>query len=267
MRLFQDITLGQYLPGDSHLHSLDPRTKKIVLVMMILAVFSTAHLPVLTAMAILILFTIRLAALPFLFTLRGVALFFWLFAFTAIFHLFFTEGDSLYPFPFYGLNMTRQGLEKGCVVFIQLFSVIILANLFTLTTSPREITQGADRLLRPLRRFGVRTEEIALIISLAIRFVPIFRDEALKIYQAQRARGVKFASGNVVQRAGRVVALMGPLFAHILIRTDHLALAMETRGFGLNRERGEYRKLAFRKRDFCTLGMAGLFSLFIFLMY
>ena len=267
MRLFQDITLGQYMPGDSLLHSLDPRTKKVSLILLIVTIFSVDGLYPLLAIGLLIGIILKLSSLPAAFVLRGVGLFFWLFAFTALFHLFFTPGDPISPFPLWGVTVTRQGLFQGTTIFMQLFAVILLANIFSLTTSPGEITLGLEKSLAPFKRFGVRPEEVSLMVSLIIRFIPILKEETIKIVNAQKARGVNFDRGGVAKRAGNVVSIFGPLFSGIFARADNLALSMESRGFVSGRERGRYRELTFRMNDFFALMSISAFAILIFIKY
>lgn len=267
MKLLQDITLGQYFPGESCIHHLDPRTKTVSLIILIVTIFSAGGVKPLFLIALFIMLCARIASFSILFVLRGISLFFWIFAFTAIFHLFFTPGDSVYPFPVWGVNLTRQGLDKGFVVFSQLFLVIFLSYVFMLTTSPREMTLGLEKMLRPFRFLGVKTEEVALMASLAVRFIPVLREEAIKIVNAQRSRGVSFGQGPIVKRAGNIVSVIGPLFTNIFRRTDSLALAMISRGFGEVAERGSLVGLGFGKGDVFAILITFLFSLLIVLRY
>ena len=267
MKLIQDITLGQYMPGNSFVHLLDPRTKIFLLLIYIVTIFRTDNLFALFILSASIFLTVRLSRFTFSFILKGVRIFFWLFAFTAIFHLFFTAGDSIYPFPVLGVNITYQGLNSGIVVFVQLLMVIMIANSFTLTTSPAEFRQGVERILTPLKKFGVKPEEVTLMISLVIRFIPILKGEALKILNAQKVRGVDFSHGQIAKRAKNIISIIGPLFVTLLMRTDSLVLAMLSRGVGQCSKRGNLKVLSFKGTDVAAIIMMSLLSFFIFLKY
>lgn len=267
MKLIQDITLGQYMPGNSFIHSLDPRTKLFILIILIATTFGTDDFFALIIISCLILLSVKLATFTFVFVVKGIRLFFWLFLFTAIFHFFFTPGDSIYPFPAWGINLTSHGIYSGITVFLQLFLVVLLANIFTLTTSPGEFKYGMEKILKPLKRLGLNTEDIALMISLVIRFIPLLKEESIKIMNAQRVRGVNFKDGNIAKRAKNIIFLMGPLFMTLLIRTDSLVLAMLARGYKEGGSRGHLQELSFKKTDLISLTLIGFFSLYIFLKY
>jgi len=256
VKLFQDITLGQYIPGESLLHRLDPRTKLFVLMLFISTVFMSDDTYSLVYALVFVLLTVKLASLSILYLLKSVRLFFWLFAFTAIFHLFYTPGDSLYPFPFWGLNITRQGLLYGVLVFLRLFLVIVAANLFTLTTSPHKLTASIEKILYPLKILGLKTEGIPLMISLVIRFIPILKIETEKIVNAHKVKGVDFSSGSPLMKIRNVTNILGPLLMSIFRRSDDLAVAMMSRGYGGECERGSLRELSFKGIDaaaFCVI--------------
>lgn len=267
MRIFQDITLGQYFPGTSFIHRLDPRSKLISLVILIVTIFTTDSLfpLIITACVLLLLGKLASFSLPFL--LRGVGLFFWLFIFTSLFHLFFTPGDSIYPFPLFGLDITSQGLSRGAVVFMQLFMVIFAANIFTLTTEPLDLAGGLEKILKPLKMAGVKTEEISLMISLVIRFIPILKRESFKIYHAQRGRGMDFSRLSLMKRGRNLIAIVGPLFTNVFTRSDTIVLAMVSRGFGQGEKVGTLRESSLKFRDFGSMAAIMLFSFIMALNY
>jgi energy-coupling factor transport system permease protein len=265
--MIQDITLGQYMPVDSLIHRLDPRTKIIVLLAFIPAVFSSSHVYVLAFSLAFIFFVAILASLSVFFVLRGIRFFFWLLLFTALFHLFFTPGDSFYPFPVFGIDMTQQGAVMGLRVFLQLFSVIVAASIFTLTTSPKDMVRGLEQLLYPLKFIGVKTAEAALMITLVIRFIPVLRDELLKVMRSQQARGVVFNKGSIAVRAKNLVAVMGPVFCRIFDRSDTLVLAMTSRAYGSKVEKGSCGSSNFKRRDALAFSLATVFAYTLFVKY
>ncbi len=263
MKLLQDITLGQYFPGRSFIHRLDPRTKIISILILIVAILSADDRITLLSTALFILLAAKMTGFPIFFILRGMRLFFWLFAFTALFHLFFTPGDIYPPFPIWGVSITSQGLHNGVTVFSQLLLIILVSSLFTLTTSPREITLGLEKMLRPIRIVGLEPGEAALMVALVIRFIPVMREEAMKMVNARKVRGVDFASGSLAERAGKVASVVGPIFGNIFRRTDALVLAMVSRGFGQGSERGTLKELQFRKGDVISLAAVTIFFIFV----
>lgn len=267
MRILQDITLGQYFPGDSFLHRLDPRSKLISLVILIVTIFTSDSLIPLIITVFLILLLGKLASFSIPFLLRGVGLFFWLFVFTSLFHLFFTPGDSIYPFPLFGLDVTNQGLIRGAVVFMQLFMVIFTANIFTLTTEPMDLARGLEKMFKPLKLFGVKTEEISLMISLVIRFIPILKRESQKIFYAQRGRGMDFSTLPLMKRGKNLIAIVGPLFTNIFSRSDTIVLAMVSRGFGQGEKVGMLRELSLKGSDFGSVAAVVLFSFIMAIKY
>jgi len=265
--MLQDITLGQYMPVDSLIHRLDPRTKIIVLLAFIPAVFSSYDVYVLIFSLLLLFFVAILASLSVFFVLRGIRFFFWLLLFTALFHLFFTPGDSFSPFPILGIDMTYQGAVTGLRVFLQLFSVIVAASIFTLTTSPRDMVRGLEQLLYPLKFIGLKTGETALMITLVIRFIPVLRDELVKVMKSQQARGVVFGEGSIAIRAKNLVAVIGPVFCRIFDRTDTLVLAMTSRAYGSNVERGACDKKSFKGIDGLAFSLVAVFAYALFVKY
>jgi energy-coupling factor transport system permease protein len=267
MRVIQDITLGQYMPGSSVVHRLDPRTKMMALFIIIVTTFGTDNIFALFALLFFIVAAAKTASLSLSFLFRGVKVFFWLFAFTAMFHLLFTAGDSFYPFPVFGISITSQGIAGGSVVFFQLLSVVLAANIFTLTTSPHELICGVEALLKPFKRFGLRAEEAALMVSLVIRFIPVLKEETIRVLKAQQSRGIEFGSGNIVNRARHIVSVIGPVFNGLLVRTDTLVLAMTSRGFDSQSERGALRELKLKGDDILIFFATALFSLALFLKY
>ena len=267
MRIVQDITLGQYFPGDSFIHRLDPRTKLISLIILIVTIFSADESPALSLVAGFLLLILNISPFSIPFLLRGVRLFFWLFLFTSVFHIFFTPGDSINPFPLMGLDVTSQGLSRGGIVFLQLFMVIITANIFTLTTEPMDLARGLEKMFSPFKVFGLKVDEISLMISLVIRFIPILKLEAGRIMDAQKGRGVDFSAMPAMKKARNIVAVIGPLITNLFSRSDALVLAMASRGFGQGKKRGMLRQLTMKKMDFATIVVVLVFSSIMMFKY
>jgi energy-coupling factor transport system permease protein len=262
MKFLQDTTLGQYLPGDSFLHRLDPRTKLITLLLLMILTF---HLKIFTALALLWAFfflALVISRLPWGYVFRGVRSFLWLFLFTAVAHFFFTPGPSVPPFPLGWINVTWTGLAKGGFIAGQLFWIILISSLMTLTTSPLQLAYGLEKLLAPLKRFRVPVEDFSMMTVLAIRFIPILMQETDRIIKAQASRGVDFESGNFIRRARNLVPVLTPLFHSVFKRADELAMAMLARGYVSGARRTHLHELQMSPKDYWALAAVAGFMLF-----
>lgn len=261
MKFLQDITLGQYLPGDSLLHRLDPRTKFISLLLLMILAFSSRTLAGLAALGGFTCLVLLLARLPWAFVFRGVRPFAWVLAATAVLHFFLTPGPPL-PSPLGVLPITWTGLEKGILIALQLFLALFLSSLMTLTTSPLKLAHGLEKLLMPLRRLRVPVEDFSMMIMLAIRFIPLLLGEMERILKAQSARGVDFETGGFFRRARNLVPLLVPLFHSVFKRADDLAVAMLARGYVSGARRTHLHELRADFRDYLALAVvAALFFL------
>jgi len=253
MKFLQDITIGQYMPGDSFLHRLDPRTKFLSLLLLMIVTFMIKNFLPLAFLLGLSFWALRLSALPLAYVLRGVRAFTWLFLFTALVHFFFTPGPSLPLFPLGFVDITWTGLEKGGLVAGQLFLALSLSSLMTLTTSPLQLAHGLEKLIAPLKRFRVPVEDFSMMTMLAIKFIPILLGEANRIIKAQSARGVDFESGNFFRRAKNLVPILTPLFHSVFNRAEDLAVALLARGYVSGAKRTHLHELKMRGRDYWVL--------------
>jgi len=253
MKFFQDITLGQYIPGDSFLHRLDPRTKLISLLLLMIIIFLIKAFLALALLGALFFLALILSGLPWAYVFRGVRSFLWLFLFTAVVHFFFTPGPSLPFFPLGFLDITWPGLERGAFVASQLLLAILISSLMTLTTSPVQLAHGLEKLITPLKRFRVPVEDFSMMIMLTIRFIPILLGETNRIMKAQSARGVDFESGNFFRRAKNMVPLLTPLFHSVFKRADDLAIALMARGYIRGAKRTHLHELKMTHRDYFVL--------------
>lgn len=250
MKFLQDITFGHYIKSASFLHTLDPRVK-LLSVSVLLPLIFTVHgfLPIslltLTATA-----AVRLSDIPAGFILKGLKHFFWLFLFAAVFHAFFTPGE---PLP-YLTWISYEGAQEGVRVMIQLILAIVFSHLLTLTTPPLELTMGLERLLSPLKKVGVPVSDLAMMMLVAIRFIPILKTEAEGIVKAQKGRGIDLSSGGFVERAKNIPVVLVPLIYNSFRRADDLAVAMVSRGYVPGAERGSLRDMRFGVREYATLG-------------
>ena len=245
--MLREITIGQYYPSGSVIHRLDPRTKIIgTFIYIILLFFVKSFLGF--AVAIVLLGTvIRISKVPLKFILRGLKAIFFLLLFTVVLNMFLTKGEVLVQFWIF--RITKQGLYQALFVGLRLILLIVGSSMMTLTTTPIELTDGIERLLRPLKKIHVPVHEIAMMMSIALRFIPILLEETDKIMRAQMARGADFESGNVIQRAKSLIPILVPLFLSAFRRAGELATAMEARCYRGDVGRTRMKELKYKKRD------------------
>ncbi|RPI00148.1 MAG: energy-coupling factor transporter transmembrane protein EcfT [Calditrichaeota bacterium] len=252
MPFLNDISLGQYFPLDSFFHRLDPRTKLIsVLSLMTGLLVSFRTLPLLLFFVVTIIF-IYASRLPLFLVLRNVRPFIWLFLLTLLVHMFLTQGRVILRIPYFDWTITAEGIRLGAVYSCRLFLLIIIAALLTLTTSPVELTDGLERLLKPLKRFKIPVHEIVMMLTLSLRFIPTLLEEAQRIKNAQLSRGVSF-EGSLLNRVKNIVPLILPLFFSAFRRADELAMAMDSRCYTGGEGRTSYFSLSFRTADILIL--------------
>ena len=246
--MLDKMLLGRYINMDSWVHRLDPRTKLLASFYFIFAVFLADSWLGYAILALFTLLAIKLTGLSFKFFINGVKPMIWLILFTVVFQILFTNGGHVFwqwgPFV-----LSTGGLESGAFIFMRLVLIIMLSTILTLTTAPLELTDGIEHLLRPLTRFGFPAHELALMLAIALRYVPTLMDEAQKIMNAQRSRGVEFDQGSLMQRMKAVVPILVPLFISAFNRAEEMATAMEARGYRGAEGRTKYRQLAYSPAD------------------
>jgi energy-coupling factor transport system permease protein len=261
MKFLQDITLGQFMPGGSFLHLLDPRTKFLSLILLMLAAFLIHSYWALALLWSCFFLALTLSGLPWAYVFRGVRAFLWLFLFTAVVHFFFTPGPSLPFFPLGFIDITWPGVAKGLFVAAQLFLAILFSSLMTLTTSPLQLAYGLEKLLGPLKRFRVPVGDFSLMTMLAIKFIPVLLGETQRIIKAQSARGVDFESGNFFRRARNLLPILTPLFHSVFKRADDLAIALLARGYVSGAKRTYLHEPKMKGKDYWVLAAVGGFVL------
>lgn len=245
------MILGRYIPGDSIVHRLDPRSKLLAMMLLILIVF-WANNPLTN----LILFIatgifIALSGVSLSFFIQGLKSMFFLIAFTTIFQLFFINGNVLFEFSF--VRITDYALQQAGIIFCRFVLIIFFSTLLTLTTMPLSLASAVEALLAPLKRVKVPVHEIGLMLSMSLRFVPTLMDDTTRIMNAQKARGVDFGEGSIVQKVKAMIPILIPLFATSLKRADSLAIAMEARGYQGGKGRSQYRQLKWTLKDTLTI--------------
>ncbi len=249
MAFFTDITLGQYYPGESAVHRLDPRCKLFAALCLISALLLSYSPLLLAAFTVLFLVIIQRARLPFALVIKNVRPFLWLFAITWIIHLFWTSGRIIWTIPGINAAITYEGAVWGGIYVARLALLITAAALLTLTTSPIELADALERVLRPLKRFRVPTHELSLMLTLSLRFIPTLMEEAMRIRNAQMSRGARF-TGSLANRVRSLLPLMVPLFVSAFRRADDLAQAMDARCYTGGEGRTTFTQLQFRKTDY-----------------
>ncbi|WP_243343465.1 energy-coupling factor transporter transmembrane component T [Anaerococcus sp. AGMB09787] len=246
-----DISIGQYLPFDTFIHRLDPRVKIIGVFLYIITIFFVDNFIGYIPFVILLLAMLYIAKIPPKSVVRSLKPLVFIMIITGLINLFTTRGEvilSLGP-----LNVTNEGIYRTGFTILRLILIILSTSVLTYTTSPMELTSGLEKLFSPLKRFGFPAGELAMMISISLRFIPTLFDEAQKIRMAQMARGADFESGNIIKRATAMIPLLVPLFINAFKRSDDLATAMEARLYRVGEERTKLNEINMDKTDWITL--------------
>ena len=228
--MIRDITLGQYYPGSSWVHRLDPRTKIIATLVYVAAIFVVPDFIGFAIAFLALAAVIVISGVPLKFLLRGLKPVFFIIALTFILNLFMIPGDVLVKWGF--LTITEQGLHTAVFMGIRLVLLIIGASMLTLTTKPINLTDGIESLLKPFERVGLPAHDLAMMMTIALRFIPTLLEETDKIMKAQQARGADFETGNIIRRAMSLIPILVPLFISAFRIAQDLAMAMESRCYG-----------------------------------
>ncbi|MDO5414024.1 MAG: energy-coupling factor transporter transmembrane component T [Bacillota bacterium] len=243
----RDITLGQYYPGSSWIHKLDPRVKIMATILYIVALFVVQDFIGFAIAAAGLAAVIIVSKVPLSFILRGLKPVFLIISFTLIINMFMIKGEVLVSFWIF--EITREGLRTAIFMAIRLILLIIGSSLLTLTTKPISLTDGIEALLSPFKRIGMPAHELAMMMTIALRFIPTLMEETDKIMKAQQARGADFESGNLMSRAKALIPILVPLFISAFRIAQDLAMAMEARCYGGNIKRTRMNGMKLAKRD------------------
>lgn len=245
--MLRDITLGQYYQTESVIHRLDPRVKLAGTLLFIISLFFFRNFIGYLVAALFLALVIGLSHVPFRFMVKGMRAVVFLLLITVVFNLFLTPGETLVSV--WKLTITKEGLETALTMAVRLTMLIIGSSVMTLTTTPNNLTDGLEKGLRPLKLFRVPVHEVAMMMSIALRFIPILLEETDKIMKAQIARGADFESGNLIRRAKAMVPLLVPLFISAFRRANDLAMAMEARCYRGGDGRTKMKPLIYKRRD------------------
>lgn len=258
----KDITIGQYYPADSVIHRLDPRVKLFGTMVFIISLFLTEHYLVYVAITICLGLVLKISGIPIKLLLKGLKSIFILLLFSVIFNIFFIPGEELFHFWF--ITVTVEGVKKAVFLGIRLVYLVIGTSLMTLTTAPTDLSDGLEKAFRPLNKLHVPVHDVTMMMSIALRFIPILMEETDKITKAQKARGADFETGGLLKKAKALIPLFVPLFVSAIRRAVDLANAMEARCYQGGEGRTKMKPLVYKKRDKMTYLIYGIYLIGIF---
>ena len=266
--MLNDVTFGQYYPTRSFVHNMDPRAKIVFMIAYIVAIFLASNFFGLAAVTAFLIFIVLLSRVPFGSVLRSVKMILFLIIFTAILNLFFYGGESSYEplVHWWIITITYESIINMIFLAFRLFLLVMGTSVLTFTTTPVALTDGIESLLKPLKYIKFPVHELALIMSIALRFIPTLLDETNRIIAAQKARGADFETGGLIKRAKAMIPVLVPLLVSAFRRAEDLGDAMDARCYSGAKGRTKYKKLTFTWRDFLGLiVLAGLITGIVFL--
>ena len=244
----RNITIGQYYPADSILHKLDPRVKFLGTLVFIVSLFLLKGLAGYAFVTVVLVTLVKLSKVPFGMMLKGMKAIIFILIITVFFNMLFTPGEVI--FTFWRLTITKEGVFQAFRMAVRLSYLIIGSSIMTLTTTPNQLTDAMENLFSPLKVIKVPVHEISMMMSIALRFIPILMEETDKIMKAQIARGADFESGNLIKRVTNMIPLLVPLFVSAFQRANDLAMAMEARCYHGGEGRTQMKPLRYEKRDY-----------------
>ena len=255
--MLKDITLGQYFPGNSSIHRLDPRAKLIILVMYIVALFVASSWVSYAVVLAFLLITIKISTIPPKSIVRGMKPVVFILLFTGILNLFYSDGGTVLV-RLGSLAITTEGVKRAIFMMGRILMLISGTFLLTYTTSPISLTDGLESLMNPLKKIRVPVHELSMMMCIALRFIPTLIEETDKIMSAQKARGADFENGNILDRAKALIPVLVPLFISAFRRADELATAMECRCYQGGEGRTKMKLLRYSRADLYAFGIAAL---------
>lgn len=256
--MIRDITIGQYYPSGSKLHSLDPRVKIVCTLLYLISLFLFDNIWGYLVATVFLVFVIRISKVPFKFIVRGLRPVIMLLMITVLFNLFLTRTGNILV-TFWVFQITDYGLKTALLMAIRLIYLILGSSLMTFTTTPNALTDGIESLLGPFQKIKLPVHEIAMMMSIALRFIPILLEETDKIMKAQIARGADLESGNIIQKAKAMIPILVPLFVSAFRRANDLAMAMEARCYRGGDGRTKMKPLVYHKRDYVAYAITILY--------
>lgn len=261
--MIRDITIGQYYPANSKIHSLDPRVKIVGTLLYLISLFTFKSIIGYVLATAFLFACVKLSKVPFKFMVRGLKPIILLLLITVTFNLFLTPGGAVL-LQMGPLKVTEQGLNTAVYMALRLIYLIMGSSLMTLTTTPNSLTDGMEKLLYPLNRIKVPVHEIAMMMSIALRFIPILLEETDKIMKAQIARGADLENGNLIQKAKAMIPILVPLFVSSFRRANDLAMAMEARCYRGGEGRTKMKPLVYQKKDYIAYAIMICYVVVVF---
>ena len=259
------LILGRYIPGNSMIHRLDPRSKLLAMFAFLLLIFWANNLITNVLIIAFVFAMVLLSQIRLSFFINGLKPMIGIILFTTFFQVFFTPGASVL-WEFWIFKVSIEGLQQALIIFIRFVLIIFFSTLLTLTTTPLSLADGIESGLAPLKRLKVPVHEIGLMLSMSLRFVPTLMDDTTRIMNAQRARGVDFGEGSLVQKVKAIIPILIPLFASSFKRADALATAMEARGYQGGDGRSKYRVLSWKLIDSLAILVMILLGIVLFFL-
>ncbi|RSK25578.1 energy-coupling factor transporter transmembrane protein EcfT [Bacillus sp. HMF5848] len=263
--MMDSIIIGKYVHGDSFIHRLDPRTKLLLVFLFVFIVFLANNILTYGLLGLYTLAIVLNTKIPLSFIWRGLKPILWIVLFTFLIHVIFTkEGSAIFSVG--NFTIFSEGVRQGTFLALRFLYLIVITTLLTLTTTPIEITDGMESLLKPFQKFGLPVHELALMMSISLRFIPTLMQETDKIMKAQKARGADFATGSLRKRVQAIVPLLVPLFVGAFKRAEELATAMEARGYQGGEGRTKYRELTWERPDALFLLLFAVVTLLLIML-
>jgi len=256
--MIRDITIGQYYPSNSKLHRLDPRVKIMCTLVYLISLFLLQNIYGYIIATVFLVAVISISKVPFRFIVKGLKPIIMLLMITVLFNLFLTRTGEVI-FSVWIIKITDEGLRTAVLMAVRLIYLILGSSIMTFTTTPNALTDGIERLLWPLRKIKLPVHEIAMMMSIALRFIPILLEETDKIMKAQLARGADLESGNIIQKAKAMIPILVPLFVSAFRRANDLAMAMEARCYRGGEGRTKMKPLTYKNRDYVAYAITILY--------
>lgn len=253
-----NVIIGQYVEGNSFIHKMDAKAKIIIAFLYMILLFSIKTIPSYIAVSAFTLLTVSICGVSPRLIIKGLKPMLFILIFTAVLNLFMTRGEPLASFTLFGrwdMTITKEGFRIAVLMVIRLMYLLIFTSVLTLTTTPLKLTDGIERLLKPLKKIKVPAHEIAMMMTIALRFIPTLADETDKIIKAQKARGADFETGGIIKRAKAMIPILVPLFVSAFRRADELACAMEARCYHGGEGRTKMNESHMGRNDYIAFGI------------
>lgn len=262
--MISDITIGQYFPGNSIVHKLDPRMKIILIFLLIVSIFICKNIAGLGAIILFSVILVLISKIPFKTVLKSIKPLVVIILLTAVLNIFYGKGDALVQLG--KLKITADGIETAVFMAVRIITLVVISSLLTYTTSPTELTDALERLLKPLKLIKIDVHSIAMTMTIALRFIPTLIEEIEKIMSAQKSRGADLESGSLIHRAKALIPVLIPLFVSAFRRAGELAYAMECRCYHGGEGRTKMKVMKLSARDFLSFAAVIVFMVIIVLM-